>query len=86
MSKLKDYILDVEDFVNGYFDYETETFKTSKEQILTSVKNEFGNNMSVEIAKDYVDRDFPNEFFAVEIANDYIDDQDTFNEIFKENV
>ena len=63
MSKLKDYILDVEDFVNGYFDYETETFKTSKEQILTSVKNEFGNNMSVEIAKDYVDRDFPNEFF-----------------------
>ena len=86
MSKLKDYILDVEDFVNGYFDYETETFKTSKEQILTSVKNEFGNNMSVEIAKDYVDRDFPNEFFAVEIANDYIDDQDAFNEIFEENV
>ena len=33
MSKLKDYILDVEDFVNGYFDYETETFKISKEQI-----------------------------------------------------
>ena len=63
MSKIKSYIMDVEDFVNGYFDYETETFKTSKEQILTSVKNEFGNNMSVEIAKDYVDRDFPNEFF-----------------------
>ena len=63
MGKIKNYILDVEEFVNGYFDYETETFKTSKEQILTSVKNEFGNNMSVEIAKDYVDRDFPNEFF-----------------------
>ena len=86
MSKIKSYIMDVEDFVNGYFDYETETFKTSKEQILTSVKNEFGNNMSVEIAKDYVDRDFPNEFFAVEIASDYIDDQDVHNEIFKENV
>ena len=86
MSKIKSYIMDVEDFVNGYFDYETETFKTSKEQILTSVKNEFGNNMSVEIAKDYVDRDFPNEFFAVEIANDYIDDQDAFNEFFTENV
>ena len=50
------------------------------------IKDEFGDNMSVEIAKDYVDRDFPNEFFAVEIANDYIDDQDAFNEIFEENV
>ena len=64
MSKLKSYIMDVEDFVNGYFDYETETFKTNKEQILTAVKDEFGSNMSVEIAKDYVDRDFPNEFFT----------------------
>ena len=53
---------------------------------MTAVKNEFKDNMSVEIAKDYVDRDFPNEFFAVEIANDYIDDQDAFNEIFEENV
>ena len=86
MGKVKNYIMDVEDFVNGYFDYETETFKISKEQILTAVKNEFKDNMSVEIAKDYVDRDFPNEFFAVEIANDYIDDQDAFNEIFEENV
>ena len=64
MSKLKSYIMDVEDFVNGYFDYETETFKISKEQILTAVKNELKDNMSVEIAKDYVDRDFPNEFFT----------------------
>jgi len=54
MSKIKSYIMDVEDFVNGYFDYETETFKTSKEQILTAVKDEFKDNMSVEIAKDYV--------------------------------
>ena len=64
MSKIKSYIMDVEEFVNGYFDYETETFKTNKEQILTAVKDEFGSNMSVEIAKDYVDRDFPNEFFT----------------------
>ena len=64
MSKIKSYIMDVEDFVNGYFDYETETFKISKEQILTAVKNEFKDNMSVEIAKDYVDRDFPNDFFT----------------------
>ena len=42
--------------------------------------------MSIEIAKDYVDRDFPNEFFAEEIANEYIDDRDAFNEIFMENV
>ena len=86
MGKVKNYIIDVEEFVNGFFDYETETFKTSKEQILTAVKNEFKDNMSVEIAKDYVDRDFPNEFFAEEIANEYIDDQDAFNEIFKEYV
>ena len=86
MGKVKNYIIDVEEFVNGFFDYETETFKTSKEQILTAVKDEFKDNMSVEIAKDYVDRDFPNEFFAEEIANEYIDDQDAFNEIFKENV
>ena len=63
MSRIKSYIMDVEEFVNGYFDYDTETFKTSKEKILLDVKNEFGDNMSVEIAKDYVDRDFPNEFF-----------------------
>ena len=63
MGKVKNYIMTVEEFVNDFFDYETETFKTSKEQILTAVKNEFGDSMSVEIAKDYVDRDFPNEFF-----------------------
>ena len=63
MSRIKSYIMDVEEFVNGYFDYDTETFKTNKEKILLDVKNEFGDNMSVEIAKDYVDRDFPNEFF-----------------------
>ena len=63
MSRIKSYIMDVEEFVNGYFDYDTETFKTNKEKILLDVKTEFGDNMSVEIAKDYVDRDFPNEFF-----------------------
>jgi len=68
MSKIKSYIMDVEEFVNGYFDYDTETFKTNKEKILLDVKNEFGDNMSVEI------------------ASDYIDDQDTFNEFFMENV
>ena len=86
MSNLKNYIMTVEDFVDSYFDYDTETFKTSKEQILTAVKNEFKDNMSVEIAKDYVDRDFPNVFFEEEISNEYIDDQDAFNEIFMENV
>ena len=65
MSKLKSYIMDVEDFVNGYFDYETETFKTNKEKILLDVKNEFGDNMSVEIANDYIDdQDAFNEFFT----------------------
>ena len=64
MSRIKSYIMDVEDFVNGYFDYDTETFKTSKEQILTAVKNEFGDSMSVEIASDYIDdQDVNNEFF-----------------------
>ena len=63
MSKIKNYIMDVESFVDGYFDYDTETFKTNKENILLDVKNEFGDNMSVEIAKDYIDdQDTFNEF------------------------
>ena len=64
MSKIKSYIMDVEEFVDSYFDYDTETFKTNKEKILLDVKNEFGNNMSVEIARDYIDdQDVYNEFF-----------------------
>ena len=64
MSNLKNYIMTVEDFVDSYFDYDTETFKTSKEKILLDVKNEFGDNMSVEIASDYIDdQDVYNEFF-----------------------
>ena len=64
MSKIKSYIMDVESFVDGYFDYDTETFKTDKQKILSDVKNEFGDNMSVEIASDYIDdQDVYNEFF-----------------------
>ena len=64
MSRIKSYIMDVEEFVNGYFDYDTETFKTNKEKILLDVKNEFGDNMSVEIASDYIDdQDVYNEIF-----------------------
>ena len=64
MSKIKSYIMDVESFVDGYFDYDTETFKTNKENILLDGKNEFGDNMSVEIASDYIDdQDVNNEFF-----------------------
>ena len=64
MSKIKSYIMDVESFVDSYFDYDTETFKTNKEKILLDVKNEFGDNMSVEIASDYIDdQDVYNEIF-----------------------
>ena len=64
MSKIKSYIMDVETFVDNYFDYDTETFKTNKEKILLDVKNEFGDNMSVEISSDYIyDQDVYNEFF-----------------------
>ena len=64
MSKIKSYIMDVESFVDNYFDYDTETFKTNKEKILLDVKNEFGDNMSVEIASDYIDdQDVHNEIF-----------------------
>ena len=64
MSKIKSYIMDVEEFVDSYFDYDTETFKTNKEKILLDVKNEFGDNMSVEIASDYIDdQDVYNEIF-----------------------
>ena len=64
MSKIKSYIMDVESFVDSYFDYDTETFKTNKEKILLDVKNEFGDNMSVEIASDYIDdQNVYNEIF-----------------------
>ena len=64
MSKIKSYIMDVESFVDGYFDYDTETFKTNKEKILLDVKNEVGDNISVEIASDYIDdQDVYNEIF-----------------------
>ena len=64
MSKIKSYIMDVESFVDNYFDYDTETFKTDKQKILLDVKNEFGDNMSVEIASDYIDdQDVYNEIF-----------------------
>ena len=64
MSKIKSYIMDVETFVDNYFDYDTETFKTNKEKMLLDVKNELGDNMSVEIASDYIDdQDVYNEFF-----------------------
>ena len=64
MSKIKSYIMDIESFVDNYFDYDTETFKTNKEKILLDVKNEFGDNMSVEIASDYIDdQDVYNEIF-----------------------
>ena len=64
MSKIKSYIMDVESFVDNYFDYDTETFKTNKEKILLDVKNAFGDNMSVEIASDYIDdQNVYNEIF-----------------------
>ena len=66
MSNLKNYIMTVEDFVDSYFDYDTETFKTSKEKILLDVKNKFKDNMSVEIANDYIDnQDAHNEIFGI---------------------
>ena len=68
MSRIKSYIMDVESFVDNYFDYDTETFKTNKEKILLDVKNEFGDNMSVEIASDYIDdQDVYNEFFMEKV-------------------
>ena len=64
MSKIKNYIMDVESFVDNYFDYETETFKTDKQQILLEVRGEFKDTLAVEIARDYIDdQDVNNEFF-----------------------
>ena len=55
MGKIKNYILDVEEFVNGYFDHETETFKTDKQNILLKVRGQFKDTLAVEIARDYID-------------------------------
>ena len=64
MGKVKNYIMTVEEFVNDFFDYETETFKTDKQDILLKVRGEFKDTFAVEIAKDYIDdQDVNNEFF-----------------------
>ena len=65
MSKIKSYIMDVESFVDNYFDYETETFKTDKQQILLEVRGEFKDTLAVEIARDYIDdQDAHNDIFV----------------------
>ena len=64
MGKVKNYIMDVEEFVDGYFDHETETFKTDKQQILLDVRGQFKDTFAVEIARDYIDdQDVHNEIF-----------------------
>ena len=55
MGKVKNYIMTVEEFVDGFFDYETETFKTDKQDILLKVRGEFKDTFAVEIARDYID-------------------------------
>ena len=63
MGKVKNYIMDVEEFVDGYFDHETEIFKTDKQQILLDVRGQFKDTFAVEIARDYIDdQDSHNEF------------------------
>ena len=65
MSKLKGFIMDVQEFVWDFFDEDgnfvaDENVKT-KDEMLTVIKNKFGN-MGVDIAKE--------EIFAIE-TNDY---------------
>ena len=55
MGKVKNYIMDVEEFVDCYFDHETETFKTDKQQILLDVRGQFKDTFAVEIPRDYID-------------------------------
>ena len=64
MGKVKNYIMTVEEFVDGFFDYETETFKTDKQDILLKVRGKFKDTFAVEIARDYIDdQDVHNEIF-----------------------
>ena len=66
MSKIKSYIMDVESFVDNYFDYDTETFKTDKQQILLDVRGQFKDTFAVEIARDYIDdQDAHNEILGI---------------------
>ena len=66
MSKIKSYIMDVESFVDNYFDYDTETFKTDKQQILLDVRGQFKDTFAVEIARDYIDdQDSHNEILGI---------------------
>ena len=64
MGKVKNYIMTVEEFVDGFFDHETETFKTDNQDILLKVRGEFKDTFAVEIARDYIDdQDVNNEIF-----------------------
>ena len=66
MGKVKNYIMEVEEFVDGYFDNETETFKTDKQQILLDVRGQFKDTFAVEIARDYIDdQDSHNEILGI---------------------
>ena len=66
MGKVKNYIMEVEEFVDGYFDHETETFKTDKQQILLDVRGQFKDTFAVEIARDYIDdQDSHNEILGI---------------------
>ena len=66
MGKVKNYIMDVEEFVDGYFDHETETFKTDKQQILLDVRGQFKDTFAVEIARDNIDdQDAHNEILGI---------------------
>ena len=66
MGKVKNYIMEVEEFVDGYFDHETETFKTDKQDILLKVRGEFKDTLAVEIARDYIDdQDSHNEILGI---------------------
>ena len=66
MGKVKNYIMTVEEFVDGFFDHETETFKTDKQQILLDVRGQFKDTFAVEIARDYIDdQDAHNEILGI---------------------
>ena len=69
MGKVKNYIMEVEEFVDGYFDHETETFTVDiagatpdvvKQKILLDVRGKFKDTLAVEIAKEYIENDMEN--------------------------
>ena len=63
MSKIKNYMMEVQEFVWEFFDENGNLFSGTEIDVINKVIKEFGNGMPVQIAKD--------EIFDITTANHF---------------